>query len=265
MSKPVLDTCHWGVEVSSSCCRCSINLDTRCLWRAQRSSLDSHNRPTQPIYSSELHLRCTVRQSHIVTPNNFCHQQQQSPQQQTETADSSRNTWFMSENCTMLTFKHRAESEPRHVVPNLNNPFFFTNLSHAGEELLWKKMICHGRSGCSRNPVGDGSLYTSRCGVWKPAEAASCFFFSLCDLVSDQTIIRNSAGTGPPPICCPVTEAFFLNSPSNPAPPPTPPPTPWACLLHSLHRLWFFAEGSDMTHQLPVYCQDDGVTWEASG
>ena len=125
MSKPVLDTCHWGVEVSSSCCRCSINLDTRCLWRAQRSFLDSHNRPTQPIYSSELHLRCTVRQSHIVTPNNFCHQQQQSPQQQTETADSSRNTWFMSENCTMLTFKHRAESEPRHVVPNLNNPFFF--------------------------------------------------------------------------------------------------------------------------------------------
>lgn len=135
--KPVLDIkrrrigwkriCHWGVAASSSCCRCSINLDTRRLWRAQRSFLDSHNRPPQPIYSSELHLRCTVRQSHIVTPNNSCHQQQQSPQRQTETADSSGNAWFMSENCTILTFKHRAQSGPRHVVPNLNNPFFFTN------------------------------------------------------------------------------------------------------------------------------------------
>lgn len=135
--KPVLDIkrkrigwkriCHWGVAASSSCCRCSINLDTRRLWRAQRSFLDSRNRPPQPIYSSELHLRCTVRQSHIVTPNNSCHQQQQSPQRQTETADSSGNAWFMSENCTILTFKHRAQSGPRHVVPNLNNPFFFTN------------------------------------------------------------------------------------------------------------------------------------------
>lgn len=95
-------------------------------------------------------------------------------------------------------------------------------------------------SGCSRNPVGGGSLYTSRCGVWKPAEAASCFVFRCVILVSDQTIIRNSAGTGPPPFCCPVTEAFFLNSPSNPA----PPPPPRDCLLHSLHRLWFFAGGA---------------------
>lgn len=116
---------------------------------------------------------------------------------------------------------------------------FFTNPSHAGG-IVYKKWFVMDVSGCSRNPVGGGSLYTSRCGVWKPAEAASCFVFRCVILVSDQTIIRNSAGTGPPPICCPVTEAFFLNSPSNPA----PPPPPRDCLLHSLHRPWFFAGGA---------------------
>lgn len=137
---------------------------------------------------------------------------------------------------------------------------FFTNPSHAGG-IVYKKWFVMDVSGCSRNPVGGGSLYTSRCGVWKPAEAASCFVFRCVILVSDQTIIRNSAGTGPPPICCPVTEAFFLNSPSNPAPPPPPRSLFTAFVAPSL----IFRRGSDMTHQLPVYCQDDGVTWEASG
>lgn len=98
--KPVLDIkrrrigwkriCHWGVAASSSCCRCSINLDTR-----NSEGLNAHfwipaTVLLNPSTHHELHLRCTVRQSHIVTPNNSCHQQQQSPQQQTETADSSR-------------------------------------------------------------------------------------------------------------------------------------------------------------------------------
>lgn len=44
----------------------------------------------------------------------------------------------MSENCTILTFKHRAQSEPRHVVPNLNNPFLFLQTYLMQEELFIK-------------------------------------------------------------------------------------------------------------------------------
>lgn len=157
-----------------------------------------------------------------------------------------------------LNTEHRADQDM--LSQTWITHSFFTNPSHAGG-IVYKKWFVMDVSGCSRNPVGGGSLYTSRCGVWKPAEAASCFVFRCVILVSDQTIIRNSAGTGPPPICCPVTEAFFLNSPSNPAPPPPPRSLFTAFVAPSL----ILRRGSDMTHQLPVYCQDDGVTWEASG
>lgn len=76
----------------------------------------------------------------------------------------------------------------------------------------------------------------------------------------DQTILRNSVGTGFPSIC---VQQHFFEFPLKPSSPQTPLP---ACLLlvYSLHCLWFW-QGSNMTLQPPLFCRVDSATWETSG